>query len=211
MEKIFSVLMMVLRFIFTALPLQQSISIIEIENIYNPQQIIWESEDVIIFVSKGEVWKYVVSERESSLVREREPNEFIGIGRDGEILSCVFEHFTINSMDEFSTKLTVFENEYYFFETVRPIFLNEEEIIAVTAMDFLERHFYRIDISSGEMEEIEEPKEDIYLAKRYLYNTKRYVVENIFGNLYVYVRNPSVMDYLNLFNQTVYNPMVERS
>ena len=189
-------LMMILRILLTALPIQQGISVIEIENIHNPEQVIWKSEDEIIFVSKGEIWEYVVSKQEGSFVREREPNEFIGIGSDGEILSCVFEHFTINSMDEFSTKLTVFEKEYYFFETIRPIFLNENEIIAVTAMDFLEKHFYRIDISNGEMEEIEEPEEE---EKGYIFNSERHVVEDMYGNLYVYVKRATIMDYLNRY------------
>lgn len=193
------VFMMVLELLLTALPIQQSISIIEVENIYNPEQVIWKSADEIIFVSKREVWEYVVSEKEASLVRERKRNEFIGIGSDGEILSCMFEHFTINSMDDFSTKLTVLEKEYYFFETIRPIFLNEKEIIAVTAMDFLEKHFYRIDISNGKYQEIEEPEEEIYSPKRYMFNSERYVVEDMYGNLYVYVERPSIMDYLNRY------------
>lgn len=205
-EKIKVILLLIPKILYFALPF--NIEITYIENIHNPEQVIWRNSNEVIFVTRGKVYQYIVSENKNTFIREIEPNEFVGMDSDGELISCLFEHFTINSEDEFSTRFTVLEKDLYFFETIRPIHINEEEIIAVTAMDFLEEHFYRIDISNGKMKEIEEPKrriwsldisKDIYFKKGYVFNNQRYVIEDIYGNLYMYIKSSIYKDYLNRY------------
>ncbi len=75
--------------------------------------------------------------------------------------------------------------------------INGERIIAVTALDFLEKNFYKIDIEHGEKKQIPQlrkvkrtvlvPK-DIQFKKAYVRNRERYVVEDVFGNVYLFIQ-----------------------
>jgi len=183
-----------------------------IENITSPEQVIWKSNDEILLIEEEKIYSHIISNRETSFVMERNPNDFVGIDDEGNIIFCSIEHFTISSMDEFSTKFTVLGKEYYFFETIRPIFLNEEEIIAVTAMDFLEKHFYKIMLNDGSMEEIHEPKRrsfeiniqtDMYVKKVYGRDSNLYIIQDIFGNLYVYIKRVIRIDELSRYILTI--------
>jgi len=185
-----------------------------IENITSPEQIIWKSNDEILLIEEGKIYSHIISKRESTFIMERDPNDFVGIDSEGNIIFCSIEHFTISSMEEFSTKFTVLGKEYYFFETIRPIFLNENEIIAVTAMDFLEKHFYRIILKDGSMEEISEPNKrvfeidipkDIYVKKVYGRDSNLYIIQDIFGNLYVYIKRITRANDLNRYVLIILN------
>ncbi len=211
LEKIVSFLFLIVNFFLNIianitvnmiLP-KESVDINMIANITSPQQVIWKSSDEIIFVTDADIWEYSISQDISKIIGTRETNEFVGVGGNGEILLCSIEHFTISSYDEFSTKFVVRDlnkeekREMYFFETIRPIYLDSEKIIAVTAVDFLETYFYEIDIKSGDMEEIEEPKEkispvfipeDIDVKDIYFGEDNKYVIEDMFGNVYVSVK-----------------------
>ena len=64
-------------------------------------------------------------------------------------------------------------------------------------LDFLERYSYEIDIKSGYMQEIEEPTgkiapvyipEDIDVKEIFFGENKEYVIEDVFGNIYVPVK-----------------------
>lgn len=172
----------------------------EIAGVTSPQQVIWRDDNRILFVLEEELLEYRVDEDALTNVGEREPNQFIGIGSDEEIIFCNIEHYIISSPDEFSTKFTVRipneeDKELYFFETIRPLNIDEERIIAVTALDFLEENFYRIDIGNGSKRQrvplkkvkrtVLVPK-DIQFKKAYIRNRERYVVEDVFGNIYLF-------------------------
>jgi len=185
-----------------------------IENITSPEQVIWKSNDEILLIEEEKIYSHIISKRETSFLMERYPNDFVGIDAEGNIILCSIEHFTISSMEEFSTKFTVLGKEYYFFETIRPIFLNENEIIAVTAMDFLEKHFYRIILKDGSMEEISEPNKrvfeidipkDIYVKKVYGRDSNLYIIQDIFGNLYVYIKRITRANDLNRYVLIILN------
>lgn len=174
----------------------------EIANITNPQQVIWRDDNRILFVLEDELLEYRVDEDTVTNVGKREPNQFVGIGKDDEIIFCDIEHYIISSPKEFSTKFTIRipnkeDKELYFFETIRPLNINGEEIIAVTALDFLEQNFYKIDIESGDKKQIPPIKKekrtvsvpkDIQYNKAYIRDEKRYIVEDIFGNVYLFIQ-----------------------
>jgi hypothetical protein len=174
----------------------------EIANITNPQQVIWRNDNRILFVLEDELLEYRVDEDTLTNVGKREPNQFVGIGEDDEIIFCGIEHYIISSPKEFSTKFTIKipnkeDKELYFFETIRPLDINGEEIIAVTALDFLEENFYKIDIESGDKKQIPPIKKvkkkvlvpkDIQYKKAYIRDEKRYIVEDIFGNVYLFIQ-----------------------
>lgn len=174
----------------------------EIAGVTSPQQVIWRSDNRILFVLEDELLEYRVDEDTATEIGEREPNQFIGIGRDDEIIFCDIEHYIISSPDEFSTKLTVKfpnkkDNELYFFETIRPLDINGERIIAVTALNFLEKNFYRIDIENGSKKQVAPLKKvkrsilvpkDIQFKKAYIRNRERYVIEDVFGNVYLVIQ-----------------------
>lgn len=182
-----------------------------IPNITTPQQVIWKNDDTILFVTEGDIWEYSISQNTSRVIATRESNEFVGVDfkkvGGKELLFCKIEHYTISSYDEYSTKFTVkdsegdIKNELQFFQTIKPIYMDEEKIIAVTAMDFLQEHFYIININTGELREIEEPKKkrfklhipkEVEFKKAYIRNEDRYVVEDIFGNIYLYLERNSI-------------------
>jgi hypothetical protein len=174
----------------------------EIADVTSPQQVIWRDDNRILFVLEDELFEYRVDEETLTEIGKRKPNQFLGIGKDDEIIFCDIEHYMISSLDEFSTKFTVRipnkkEKELYFFETIRPLDINGERIIAVTALDFLEKNFYKIDIEHGEKKQIPQlrkvkrtvlvPK-DIQFKKAYVRNRERYVVEDVFGNVYLFIQ-----------------------
>ena len=174
----------------------------EIADVTSPQQVIWRDDNRILFVLEDELFEYRVDEETLTEIGKRKPNQFLGIGKDDEIIFCDIEHYMISSLDEFSTKFTVRipnkkEKELYFFETIRPLDINGERIIAVTALDFLEKNFYRIDIDNGDKKRIPPlrkekrtvlvPK-DIQFKKAYIRNRERYVVEDVFGNAYLVIQ-----------------------
>ncbi len=182
----------------------------EIENITNPQQVIWRDDNRILFVLEEKLLEYSVEEETLTEIGQREPNEFLGIGENGEIIFCGIEHYIISSPDEFSTKFAIKipnqeKKDLYFFETIRPLFISEERIIAVTALDFLEENFYRIDIENGERKQIAPlrkvegkalvPK-DIQFKKAYIRNKGRYVVEDIFGNVYLFIEQTNPQGHI---------------
>jgi len=174
----------------------------EIENITNPQQVIWRDDNRILFVLEDELLEYRIDEDTVTNVGSREPNQFVGIGENDEIIFCDIEHYIISSPKEFSTKFTVRipnkeDKELYFFETIRPLNINGEEIIAVTALDFLEKNYYSIDIENGKKKQIPPLKKvkrsvlvpkDIQFKKAYVRNEHRYVIEDIFGNVYLFIQ-----------------------
>ena len=170
-----------------------------IANITNPQQILSKKKNEIVLVKDRDIFLYRIKEKKSEKIAERNPNDFVGISKDGDILLCTIEHFLINSYDDFSTKFTIknleegTEKELKFFETIRPIYLDEEKIIAVTAEDVLEQHQYLIRLSDGYMQEsyMEKRKfpvkipEDFNLKNLYYLKDGVYILEDIFGNLYL--------------------------
>ncbi len=178
----------------------------EIENITSPQQVIWRDDNRILFVLDNNLLEYNIAKDTLLDVGEREPNQFVGISKDDEVVFCGIEHYIISSPDEFSTKFKVEilegkQKELYFFETIRPIYINEERIIAVTALDFLEKNYYRIDIESGEKKQIPPlkkvkrrilvPKETQF-KKAYIRNKYRYMIEDVFGNIYLITRETNL-------------------
>lgn len=181
MEKLFTIAILLGNYLLTFLPKETIITFNMVENISNPQQVIWRSMNEVVFVKDENIFLYIVPTKKISIIGNRENNEFVGLDSKGDILLCSIEHYIITSPSEFSTKFSVLGKELYFFETIRPIFLTEEKIVAVTALDFLEQHYYEIEIQSGEKKEIGEPK-----VKKYVWDRDRYIVKDIFGNLYVY-------------------------
>ena len=128
-----------------------------IPNITNAEQVIWEDMGHVIFVKDENIFEYDILKDGMTKVGERKLNEFVGIGEDGNLVLCEINHFIVNSKDEFSTVFNVNGKELKFFPTIRPISLEGDIIIAMTAMDFLEQHYYEISIARGEIKEIQEP------------------------------------------------------
>jgi hypothetical protein len=170
--------------------------------ITSPQQVIWRDDNRILFVAEDRLLEYRVDADTTTDIGSRQPNQFIGITGDDEIIFCDIQHYMISSPDEFSTKFTIRvpnkeDKELYFFETIRPLHINDQRIIATTALDFLEENFYNIDIESGKKEQIPPPRKvkrtilvpkDIQFKKAYVRNEHRYVIEDIFGNVYLFTQ-----------------------
>jgi hypothetical protein len=200
MEKIFLIMRALWSFILSLIPTTYVIDFHMISNITNVQQVLFKNRNEIILVKDSDIFLYDVDERNLEKMAERNPNDFIGMDSNGEIILCSIEHFLIDSYDDFSTKFTVkylsdqSEKEMEFFETIRPIYLDEEKIVAITAMDFLEQYQYLIDLNDGSMEEIVIEKrkfpvrvpESIEVKDIHFLDKDMYVVEDVFGNMYLY-------------------------
>lgn len=153
-----------------------------IPNIVDIQQVIYVDMQRVLFVNEEKILEIDVLSREVKEIGKREENEFVGYNNG--LVFCKIEHYIIQSEDEFSSKFTVLNSEkevvkeLKFFETIRPLYIDKEIVIATTAVDFLEKHFYKIDIASGDMEEIflrDVPKEEHVVRVR----------EDVFGNVWV--------------------------
>jgi hypothetical protein len=207
MDKVISFLFYIFTLLSNFVFPKEDVQITMIGNITNPQQVIWVSDDITIFVTDGDIWEYSISQDTIKNIGTRKSNEFVGVDlskqASKELIFCQIEHFVISSYDEFSTKFTLSreseeeKKEFYFFETIRPIYIDEEKIIAVTAMDFLQEHFYTININTGEFREVENPKkkgfklyvpEEIDFKNAYVRDSERYIIEDVFGNLYVFTK-----------------------
>jgi len=99
------------------------------------------------------------------------------------------------------------------------VYIDEKYIVAVTAVDFLEQHTYKIDIDSGEKKEIYIPKKQILnpdiprdkqIKKIYEFKKRIYVVEDLFGNVYVY-RAFDAMNIIKPIFMRTFNPVPRRN
>jgi hypothetical protein len=153
-----------------------------VPNIADIQQVIYVDIHRVLLVNEDSILEVNVLKRDVKEIGKRGNNEFVGY--DNSLMFCKIEHYIIQSEKEFSTKFTVLNKqrevvkELYFFETIRPLYINRDIIIATTAVDFLEKHFYKIYIESGEIEEIflkdVQKKENIVNVR-----------EDVFGNIWV--------------------------
>lgn len=142
-----------------------------------PQQVIWSNQMDVILVQDEHIFKMNIFTKDIKEIGTRKPNDFVGIDKEGNIILCSIEHFVINSKDEYSTIFKIDEKELKFFPTIRPISFNGNTIIAVTALDILEQHYYEIDVTTGSIKEIPHPA---YIKNRY-----EYIEEDVFGNTYL--------------------------
>lgn len=148
-----------------------------IPNIVNPQQVIWLNDFSVLLVSDSPIEKLNIITKDTELVGQRLPNEFVGLDERNNIILCKFENFLISSKDQYSTTFTIDGKVMKFFPTIRPIYLKNNSLIAVTSIDFLEKHYYKIDIKTGYIEEIARPEN--------IKNTSRYIESDVFGNIYL--------------------------
>lgn len=165
------------------------------------QQVFWISDTDLIIVQDEKILSYNINSRMLDSVDTRIYNEFVGWDYDNNsLMFCEFYHYWIYDYDEFSSLFKVYDsehnlvNEIKIFETVRPVYMDSEIIIAVTSVDILEQHLYKIDIVTGIKEEIDLDmvtntvlaSDSIVVSDVFPSSSNRYVVEDIFGNLYVY-------------------------
>lgn len=153
-----------------------------VANIVDIQEVIHVDTQRLLLVNEESILEMDVLQRDVEEIGKREGNEFVGY--DDGLIFCRIEHYIIQREKEFSTKFTMLDSErgvvkeLSFFETIRPLYMDGDIIIATTAVDFLEKHFYKIDIASGEMEEIflkDIKKKDMIVNVR----------EDVFGNVWV--------------------------
>ena len=99
-----------------------------IPNISSPQQVFWMDLENIVLVKDMDVFVFNTKSKNIEKVFERNKNEFVGFNSKHGLLVCSFEHFIIDSYDEFSTSLTFLDvdrnilSKVDVFETVRPFF-----------------------------------------------------------------------------------------
>lgn len=170
-----------------------------IPNITNPEQVIWEDMGHVIFVKDENIFEYDILKDGMTKVGERKVNEFVGMGEDGNLVLCEINHFIVNSKDEFSTVFMVNGKELKFFPTIRPISLRGDIIVAKTALDFLEQHYYEIHISDGSIREIPRPT-DIKSGLE--------IYEDISGD--VFIRLDLRKFLRNIFYELIYTHSLER-
>jgi len=141
-------------------------------NIVEVQQVIELVPQKVLLVNEKDILQLDVLSKDIKKLGERGGNEFVGY--DNGLLFCRIEHYIIDSEDEFSTKFTVLDEErdvvkeFQFFETIRPLYLDNNMIVATTAVDFLEKHFYKISL-------------DDLVRKRNVTTIR----EDVFGNVWV--------------------------
>jgi hypothetical protein len=129
-----------------------------------PLNIYWISEDNILlsYLNKGEIFN--LENRKRNILEECK-NCIYGYGR--ELLKCEYEHRDIQSMDEFSTTISLYDstNTLIFkkdiFPTVIPTVCKKEYIVLKNAYSFLEKKTYYLDIKKDNLEEVNNLKREI--------------------------------------------------
>lgn len=204
-----------LYFLFLCCPDGKRIEVIE--GINSPHQVQWISDSEVLIVKNQYIYKYNIYLKSFEKLGERNPNSIVSLNSKGELFFCEFEHFIINSPDEFSTIFNMKDRdgnlikEIKIFETIRPVWMSEHEIYAVTAVDFLEEHHYMLDIETGEKEEIEEEypldiPRYIDVRRVFVRDQNLYLIEDMNGNLILYnivINTKTIMPTLT----AVFNPV----
>lgn len=153
-----------------------------VPNVVDIQQVVYVNPIRVLLVNEGSLLEVDILNRSVKEIGAKEGNEFVGY--DNGLIFCKIEHYIIQSEDEFSTEFVVLDDkrevvkELRFFETIRPLYIDRDIIVATTAVDFLEKHFYKIDIESKDMEEIfleNIPRKESVVNVR----------EDVFGNVWV--------------------------
>lgn len=166
-------------------------------NIRDIQQVIRITPYKYLIINEKDILKINILTKKITKVGNRHSNEFIGY--DNGLIFCKIEHYIISSNKEFSTKFIIFDErrsvikELKFFETIRPLYINRNIIIATTAVDFLEKHFYKISIENSSIEEI-------FLKEKYEKRFYPNISEDIFGNVWV---NYSMRDIVKIIIATL--------
>lgn len=128
-----------------------------------PLNIYWISRDNILlsYINGAEIFN-LESRRQNTL----EECKNCIYGYDKELLRCEYEHREIQSMNEFSTTVYVYDskNTLIFqkdlFPTVIPIICKKEYIIFKNAYSFLEKKTYYLDIQKNTFEEVSHLKKE---------------------------------------------------
>lgn len=170
-----------------------------LESVVNIDQVIWLDDSHTYIVSEEKV--LLVDLRNGSRVEsgERGVNELVGIDKEGDLLYCRFENFSISKIGEYSTYAKIYNGgrelikEFKFLETLRPILLYDTKLVLVTALDILEERYFEADLGDGTYKEIPVKFRDfnVYIPKGmqvkevYYRSNDRYIVEDLFGNVYV--------------------------
>lgn len=149
-----------------------------VNGIVSPQQILQKDTQTLVFVDDGKIYELNLLSQELIFENEIQPNVFVGINEEGDLQYCEIAHFIIHSKEEFSTMFKVNGEQFSFFETIRPISWEGDRMIAVTALDFLEQHYYEIDTNTGEYHEVPHPPFE-------LHDSDLVVKEDVFGNMSV--------------------------
>lgn len=149
-----------------------------VPGITNPQQLFWRNDEELLLVKDGDIYDLDIFSQNIKYIGRIQTNVFLGIDKNNQLEYCEFEHSLIHSSKEFSTRFKVRDKELKFFETIRPIYLQDNVIIAKTAVDILEQHYYKIDIDTEEKIEIPHPPYE-------LNDQWRTFNEDIFGNIQV--------------------------
>jgi len=160
----------------------------KVDGITNPQQMVWVNPYTVVFAVDGNITKVNVFTKSTEYIGNIEPNVFVGVSNNKELQYCTIKHYLITSRDQFSTIFEIDGKELRFFETIRPIHWQGNIMIAQTALDFLEQHYYEIDTDNGDMKEIPHPP--------MLRNKAAYIEEDIPGDIYV---NYNAREYFKFF------------
>ncbi len=129
-----------------------------------PLNIYWISQNNILlsYLNKGEIFN--LENRERNILEECK-NCIYGYYK--ELLKCEYEHRDIQSMDEFSTTISLYDstNTLIFkkdiFPTVIPTVCKKEYIVLKNAYSFLEKKTYYLDIKKDNLGEVNNLKRDI--------------------------------------------------
>lgn len=122
-----------------------------------PLNIYWISQDNILlsYINGAEIFN--LENRKRNILEECKECIY---GYDKELLRCEYEHRDIQSMDEFSTTISLYDsmNTLIFkkdiFPTVIPTVCKREYILLKNAYSFLEKKIYYLDIQKDTFEEL---------------------------------------------------------
>jgi hypothetical protein len=198
LEKIFTWFLGILTFLF---PKGEGIYVKEhmIDIEFVPVNICWIDDINVLLSSYGNTFIYNIYNRESNKIDTCESCLY---GYDSGFVYCKFEHREIQSIQEFSTTISLFDIQDFLifrkdiFPTVVPSNCSRKNVLLYPAYSFLEQNNYVIDIEKDSFEESDlEEEEKIFngIPDNYLILSQRrdsniLIVMDEFNRLWVYTK-----------------------
>ncbi len=183
-----------------------------VENISSPQQVIWKSENEVIFATNEKFYIYSFQTNSSDDIREKDGNEIVGVKENGDLIYCKYDIFMRYTEKDYAMKVGIYDNNHNFVKSIDlynsflPLYINEKYIEGITTMPFLVPYTYRVDIDSSQVQETEGIEDlekrysrpnglnlpnDIDVAKAYCLNNEKCIIENSVGNIFAYEKKVS--------------------
>ncbi len=172
-------------------------------------QVIWISQDQVLFSSEDQVYIYTFSKMSTELVGKKKQNEIVGIDNNRQLIYCEYTIYTRYTEEDFAMTIRIYDYNHNFlkekklYDSFLPQNTDGRYVTGVTILPFLIPYKYTVDMDSGDVqkEEYTEDKdlvniyqkpeslelpENIFIQKAYCFDEHRCILEDKYKSLFAY-------------------------